>query len=253
MLSVLLCVKNEEKNLPNCIKSISFADEIVVIDDFSKDSTVEIASELGCTVYQRAMQDDWSGQRNFGISQCHGDWIFVLDADEIVSEKLAEEIRSCCKRYENNPICFWIQRENKFRFNKATHGVLRSDWVLRLFPKASARYEGRVHEKLVTELPTQRIRGAVLYHYTYSNWDAYFNKFNKYTTLGAQQRYEKGKKANFWFDILLRPWFAFFKMYVLERGFLDGKLGFILSVNHFFYTMTKYVKLYYLNRSNGEL
>ena len=142
--------------------------------------------------------------------------------------------------------------QNRFHYNKATHGVLRSDKVLRLFPKQGAYYTGLVHEKLHTSGSDGLLKG-VLYHYTYDNWDAYFGKFNKYTQLMAKQQYESGKRANFWRDIVLRPWVAFFKMYILKRGFLDGKLGFILSVNHFFYTMTKYVRLYYLDRHDGKL
>jgi hypothetical protein len=92
-----------------------------------------------------------------------------------------------------------------------------------------------------------------MYHYTYDNWKQYFNKFNNYTTLAAEKYYQQGKGCNFFLDIMLRPLWAFIKVYIINLGFLDGKIGFILSVDHFFYTMTKYVKLYYLYKSNGKL
>jgi hypothetical protein len=92
-----------------------------------------------------------------------------------------------------------------------------------------------------------------MYHYTYDNWQQYFNKFNNYTTLAAAKYKEQGKKCYFFRDIILRPFWAFIKVYFLQGGFLDGKLGWILSVNHYFYTMSKYVKLYYLYKSNGKL
>lgn len=252
MISALLCVKNESHNMADCLKTLAFADEVVVIDDFSTDDTVQIARDFGAKVFQRQMQGDWSSQRNFGIQQCTYDWIFVIDADERVSQKLASEIQ---EKVGSQLCCYQVQRENRFHFNRATHGILRPDWVTRLFPKSECHYEGFVHEKLVSSLPVNRImsKGGKLFHYTYDNWDAYFGKFNRYTELMARQQYQQGKRANFWFDIVIRPWIAFFKMYILKRGFLDGKLGFILSVNHFFYTMTKYVRLYYLERNNGKL
>lgn len=251
MISALLCVKNESHNMANCLKTLTFADEVVVIDDFSTDDTALIAKDFGAKVFQRQMEGDWSSQRNFGIQQCTNDWIFVIDADERVSQKLASEIQ---EKVGSQLCCYQVQRENCFHFNRATHGILRPDWVTRLFPKSECHYEGLVHEKLVSALSVERMsKSGKLFHYTYDNWDAYFGKFNRYTELMARQQYQQGKRANFWFDIVIRPWIAFFKMYILKRGFLDGKLGFILSVNHFFYTMTKYVRLYYLERNNGKL
>ena len=228
MLSVLICAKNESRNLLDCIRSVSFADEIVVIDDYSNDGTVELAQGHGCRVIQRRMNGDWSAQRNFGIEQCKGDWVLVLDADERVSAELRNSI-----------------------IDKLT--VLRSDWVTRLFMKSHAHYEGLVHERVVSDVPVRRIHNGVLYHYSYRNWSSYYLKLNHYTDLLAEQLERDDRRVNFWFDIMFRPWLGFFKMYFLKKGFLDGKMGFILSVNHAFYTFTKYVKLYYLKRNNGEL
>ncbi len=253
MLTVLICAKNEIQNIRDCIESARFADEILMIDDFSSDGTEVLAKQLGATVIQRSMDGDWSGQRNFGIAAAKGDWIFVLDADERISNELQQTIMYLVK--QNEPKTYCVMRENCFHHNKATHGVLRSDSVARLFMKRNAHYEGRVHEKLVTPFVQERISAkyGVLYHYTYDNWDAYFGKFNRYTALMAQQQFENGKSVSFFRDIVLRPWVAFFKMYIVHRGFLDGRLGYILSVNHFFYTMTKYVRLYYLKKSKGKL
>lgn len=252
MLSVLICAKNESHNIEDCLRALTFADEVVVVDDFSTDGTDALAKKLGARVIQREMAGDWSTQRNFGISQCKGDWVLVIDADERVSDSLRDALLRVLAS-NSQKCCYRIQRENCFHFNKATHGVLRPDWVTRLFPKEGVHYEGRVHEKLVSSMPERKLKGGFLYHYTYDSWDSYFGKFNRYTQLMAKQQYEQGKRASFWKDIVIRPWVAFFKMYILKRGFMDGKLGFILSVNHFFYTMTKYVRLYYLERHDGKL
>lgn len=147
---------------------------------------------------------------------------------------------------------YWLRRFNRFCNNKATHGVLRPDKVLRLIPKDGASAEGFVHETIRSPYPRATLRGK-LYHHTYTDWRQYFNKFNSYTTAAAKKYQSEGKECSFFKDIIFRPSWAFFKMYILDRGFLDGRLGFILSVYHYFYTMTKYVKLYYLLKDNGKL
>ena len=91
-----------------------------------------------------------------------------------------------------------------------------------------------------------------MYHYTYDNWDQYFNKMNNYARLAAKKYEKNGKRCNFLLDVVLRPLWAFFKVYILNLGFLDGKMGWVISVNHCFYTMNKYVRLYYQYKSNGK-
>ena len=119
-------------------------------------------------------------------------------------------------------------------------------------PAKGSWVKGYVHPQIITPYENKRLESP-MYHYTYDNWQQYFNKFNNYTTLAANRYKDEGKSCSFVRDIVLRPMWAFFKMYILDRGFLDGKIGFILSINHYFYTMTKYVKLYYLLKSNGKL
>lgn len=249
-LSVIIIARNEAHNISDCIKSCQFASEIIVVDDFSTDETVKIAKSLGAQVVQRSLNGDWGAQQTFAISLATQPWILLIDADERVSAALAKQIVE--KVEANELIAYFIQRQNKFYFNRATHGILRPDYVLRLMPKEGSYVEGYVHPQIITPYPTQKLKGD-LYHYTYDNWDQYFNKFNKYTTLSAQKHFEKGKKCCFFRDIILRPFWAFFKIYLIQGGFLDGKMGWILSVNHYFYTMNKYVKLYALQNSKGKL
>lgn len=249
-LSVLILAKNEEKNISGCIHSVPFADEVLVIDDHSTDKTKEMAESLGARVITRAMDGDWGGQQSFAIQQARYEWVLFLDADERISEPLGQEIVAAVAKGE--PLAYWIQRENKFKHNHATHGILRPDFVDRLFPAKDSYVEGLVHPKIVTPYPNRRLKN-LMYHYTYDNWNQYFGKFNNYTRLAAEKYKKEGKRCNFFLDIMLRPAWAFFKIYFLNLGFLDGKLGFIFSVNHFFYTMTKYVRLYYLYKSEGKL
>ena len=173
-----------------------------------------------------------------------------LDADERVTKSLASAICDAVIKDEKN--AYWIERKNKFHYNNAEHGVLRPDWVCRLMPAEGSHVEGYVHPAIVTPYPNKKLNGF-MYHYTYDNWDQYFGKFNNYTKLAAEKYKKQSKKCSFFKDIVLRPMWAFIKVYLLQGGFLDGKIGWILSVNHYFYTMNKYVKLYYLYKSNGKL
>jgi glycosyltransferase involved in cell wall biosynthesis len=249
-VSVLILAKNEEYNIAECIKSCDFADEIVVIDDFSSDKTVEVAQSLGAKVVQHAMNGNWGAQQNFALEQAKHEWILFLDADERITSELASEVGAVVAKGKEN--AYWIKRKNRFHFNKVSHGVLHPDFVCRLMPKKGVRVEGFVHPAIITPYPSKKMKNFML-HYTYDNWHQYFNKMNNYSTLAAQKYLSQGKKCYFFRDIILRSLWAFIKVYFVQGGFLDGKMGWILSVNHCHYTMNKYVKLYYLYRSNGKL
>lgn len=251
-ISVLILAKNEEDNIADCIKSCQkFANEIIVIDDYSEDNTAKIAGELGAKVIKRSLNGDWGEQQSFAIQQANYDWIFFIDADERVNQELAEELLNLTNK--NKKIAYWVKRYNNLKNYKLSHGILRVDEVMRLMPKEGARVEGRVHQKIISPYPQEKIKRGGLIHYSYKNYAQYWRKFNLYTDLSAQKYLEKGKKFNFFRDLIIRPFWAFFKIYFINLGFLDGKVGFIFSVNHAFYTFTKYSKLYFLENSGGKL
>lgn len=242
-ITALILAKNEERNIEACIKTLAFTDEVLVIDDFSTDKTKEIAESLGARVIQRSMNGDWGGQQTFAIQNASHEWVLFVDADERISEPLSKEILQVVAEGKKN--AYWIKRENRFYHHHATHGVLRPDYVNRLFPAKGSYVEGYVHPQIVTPYPNVKLKN-VMYHYTYDTWEQQLNKLNNYTTLAARKYAKNHKKCNFFVDIVLRPLWAFFKVYILNFGFLDGKMGWILSTNHYFYTMNKYLKLYFL-------
>lgn len=242
-LSVLILAKNEEKNIADCINSIRFADEIIVVDDFSTDRTAEIAQSLGAIVYQRSLGGDWGAQQNFAIDQAKTKWIFFLDADERVTPKLEAEI--CQAVRLDKPIAYLVPRQNHLMGSPIRYGAGYPDYVCRLFPRENVRVVGLVHPYIDHPYPEKRLKNCMI-HYTYVSWEQYFNKFNHYTKLAAEKYLQNGKRAGFIRDILLRPMFAFIKMFIIRGGWLDGRQGFILAVFHYCYTMAKYVKLYYL-------
>ncbi len=249
-LSAVILAKNEEKFIGACIESVkSFADEIIVVDDFSTDKTFELCEKLGAKVIRRNLNGDWGAQRNFAIEQANCDWIFFIDADERVTPELADEIKNIL-REDNKNFAWRCARLSYFWGKPLKHGGWFPDYVTRLLPKIGTHAEGVVHEKICHQCAEKNFaESKYLVHYPYRDWEHYFSKFNVYTTLAAKKMFESGKSANI-FDIIIHPIWASFRMYFLRGGFLDGAIGFILSGFHYFYTMAKYVKLYYYNKKN---
>lgn len=249
-LAVLILTYNEEKNIEQCIQSVLFADEILVIDSGSTDNTISMAEKMNARVVSHPMDEGFAGQRNFALTQTTADWVLFLDADERITDKLAEEIHQVIDR--ERPYAYEIVRRNVFFGQQVKYGGHAPDYSLRLCLRAAMKWQGLVHEHAMVTLPVKRLQNYML-HYTYTSWERYFFKFNQYTTMMAEQMFKDGKSAAF-SDIVLRPGFAFFRDYILKCGFIDGKMGFILAALRAFYTMMKYVKLYYLQdekRRNG--
>ena len=249
-VSVLILARNEEKNIGDCIKSCSFADDILIIDDGSTDNTIKIAEELGARVIHRNMNGDWGAQQTFAIHNAKYPWIFFIDADERCTPELGDEIAAAVAK--NDQIAYWIKRKNKFKNNVATHGSLRPDYVCRLMPAEGSYVEGEVHPQIVTPYKNAKMKYH-MFHFTYDNWEQHMNKINKYTTLASEKYKNQGKKMNFFLDVFLRPLWGFFKEYIIDLGILDGKIGWAFAVSHYYYTTMKYVKLYYLYKDNGKL
>lgn len=241
-LAVLVLTYNEEKNIRECLESVAFADELVVVDSGSQDLTLEIAREMGAICHVHPMTEGFAGQRNFALRQTKAEWVLFLDADERITPEAAKEIALIVERGE--PYAYEILRRNIAFGQKVSHGGHAPDYSLRLYPRNSISWQGVVHEAALVSLPVRRLEHH-MWHYTYVSWEKYIFKLNQYTTMMAQKMHEQGKCASF-ADILFRPWFGFIKFYILKSGWRDGKVGFFLACFHIFYTLAKYVKLYEL-------
>ena len=247
-LSVLILTYNEEKNIADCISSALFADEIIVVDSGSDDQTIPIAEGLGAKVFVHPMTEGFGAQRNFALEQTQADWVFFLDADERITPDLADEI---CQIVNNNEqYAYNVLRINVLFGQVVKHGGHAPDYTLRFYPRTAIKWDGKVHDHPTVSLPVKKLTNHMM-HYTYSDWEKYFSKFNQYTTLMAEQMYAKGKRARF-SDLIVRPWVGFIKFYLLKSGWREGKLGFCLAVLHAFYTMVKYIKLDYLNERTSK-
>ncbi len=248
-LAVLILTRNEEKNIEQCIKSASFADEIVVIDSGSTDNTQIKAEAMGARFIVNFMgKDGFAGQRNFALTQTSAEWVLFLDADERITEAAKDTIKKIVKR--NKSAVYRIERKNIVMGKIMHYGGHRPDYVARLFPRVMVKWYGTVHEGIKTNLPIYELSNC-LHHYTYTTWYQYFEKTNQYTSLSAQGMFEQRKKVRN-ISALGHAFFAFFKSYVMKQGFRDGYLGLVMSVLAANASMTKYLKLQNLYRLEKE-
>lgn len=224
-ITAIIPCYNEESNMKSVLESVKWVDEIMVVDSFSTDNTIKIAKDYTEFVIQRKYENSAS-QKNWAIPQATHDWILLVDADERVTPELKKEIKKLLGQ-EKLEDAYWIDRQNFF-MNKALNHVIKGDKVIRFFKK-TCRYEPiHVHSEIVTDgLKVGRLKG-LLHHHTFKSIDLYMAKINRYATWSAKDYAKKTKSITF-FHLLVKPAFRFFKHYILERGFLDGKIGFVVS------------------------
>ncbi len=235
MLSVSIVAKNEEKTIGRCINSVkSIADEIVVVDSGSEDKTVEIAESLGAKVVFREWTD-YVDQVNYAMGLCSGDWVLVLDADEVVSDELSKSIKKAIQNPEYT--CYKVKRKLYYLGKFLNFSEER----IRLFKKGKGVYEGFVHEK-VRCLGNIGILDGYLYHYSYESVSNHIKKVMKYAERLADENCRRGSKFSF-FKLVFNPFWTFVKYYVLKGCYKDGPAGFIFSSVMCFYTFMKYAFL----------
>jgi glycosyltransferase involved in cell wall biosynthesis len=250
-LSVIVTTYNEEVNVADCIRSVLWSDEILLVDSFSTDRTVAIAREFPITVLQREYFGS-AAQKNWALDRVRHDWVLIIDADERVPEDLAREILGvlAAKPTVNG---YYIRRENLFIDRPIHHSGWSTDKVVRLFRRDKGRYPNRrVHADLEIEGPVPVLRHSFL-HYTFRNFDQYFPKFLNYAEWGAAQAFRDGRRAGI-AEIVFRPAWRFVRTYFLQLGFLDGMHGFVLCSLQAFGVFLKYGRLWEhgLRSARGE-
>jgi glycosyltransferase involved in cell wall biosynthesis len=245
-ISVVIITFNEERNIRRCLDSVAgIADELVVVDSFSTDLTAKICSEFENL---RFIQHAFSGhieQKNFALDQAKNSFVLSLDADEALSAELQKSIL----HVKNNCTAeaYQFNRLSNYCGTWIRHGSWYPDVKLRLFDRHKVRWQGiNPHDKaeLIQEGTTLHLQGDLL-HYTYYTIDEHTKKLDYFSTLAAAAYFKSGKKAG-WFQLLVNPSFAFFRDYILRRGFLDGYYGWLIARFTAFYTLQKYAKLRFL-------
>jgi len=241
MISALAITYNEEEHIERFIKSLSFANEIIIVDSGSTDKTVEIAQQLNATVYHRNF-DDFSSQKNFALEKATHEWIVFFDLDEMISEELASEIKSKIAS-KSDISAYKVKRNFNFMGKRIKYSGFQNDAVIRVFKKSEASYgENLVHEILSVKGKTDILKNKSD-HYSYKSFDAYNEKLTQYAKLQAEMLYQKNKRPNL-YHFFIRPLWRFKHQYVIKFGFLDGKEGFILAYLSAFAVFKRYLFLW---------
>jgi glycosyltransferase involved in cell wall biosynthesis len=245
-LGIAIITYNAAARLAQCLQAVAFADEIVVVDGGSTDATVGIAEAHRARVI---VARDWPGfgpQKNRALDALSTDWVLSIDADEIVTPELAQSIRAAIAG--NQADVYSVDRLSSFCGVWVKHSGWYPDWIPRLFRRGTARFSpDLVHERLVlsTDKPVARLDGKLM-HYSYEDFEAVLRKLDAYSTAGARQRHAAGKQASFGIALTRGAW-AFVRTYVLRRGFLDGRTGFMIAVFNAQTVYYRFLKLAHLN------
>ncbi len=248
MISAVVLTRNEENNIIDCLESLNWCDEIIIVDDFSQDRTIEIIGGLRnkkISVFRRALNKDYSKQRNFGLSKTSYEWVLFVDADERVSPFLRDEIlkaTSTRSKYD----AYFMKRRDILWGKELRYGEAGDTDLLRLAKKDKGEWSGCVHEEW-------EIKGAVgqlnafLAHYPHQTITEFLREINFYTDIRARELFDRGIKTS-WLSIILYPKAKFIQNYFLRLGFLDGIPGLIVAVLMSFHSFLVRSKLWKLRQ-----
>jgi glycosyltransferase involved in cell wall biosynthesis len=245
-ISAVIITLNSERTLSKVLESINgWADEIVVVDSGSTDSTLHIANKFNCTIFHRDF-DGYGPQKNFAIDKAKNDWVFSLDSDEVLTHELKKEINQVLNQNPPDVTGFLVPLTLYFLGKPMRFGKENKMPILRLFNKKYGNFSNNmVHENIELKGKIRKLKHQFI-HYSYADLEDYLTKFNKYTTLAAKELNKKNKHASV-FKIILRLPFSFLKEYFFNFNFLNGYRGFIWAVFSAFYPMVKYAKLREIN------
>ena len=244
-LTVIIPTFNEENYIEDCLRSVSFADQIIVIDSYSTDGTLAIVKKYNCEILQRKF-DNFSNQKNEAIQAAKGNWVLFVDADERVTEKLKLEIKATI----NNPTRSKAERSvgkhdaykikfPHFYMNRFLYHT--ENKVVRLVKNNSIHFEGEVHEKLIHPGSVGLLNNFMI-HYTYKGLFHYIKKKDSYAWFQAKMAKDKNKKTSYLL-LFFKPFYRFFHTYFIRRGFLDGIPGLAVATIDAYGVFSRYVKM----------
>ncbi len=251
MISVVILTKNEEKNIIDCLESIAWVDEIIIVDDYSFDRTIELSESLKnkkINIYKRNLDDNFSEQRNFGLSKAKGDWVLFLDADERVPEALVSEIfnfyppagGSIFNSYDG----FYVKRRDFMWGKELKYGETGNIKLLRLAKKGTGVWEGKVHEKWIIKGKVGELRNPI-FHYPHPAITDFLKEINSYTSIRAKELFDKRVKVYTW-QIIFNPIAKFTLNFFVRQGFRDGLQGLVFAIFMSFHSFLVKGKLWLL-------
>ena len=247
MISVIILTKNEEKNILDCLETVVWADEIIILDDNSEDRTVEIAENQklkNLKIISRELQEDFAKQRNFALSYAGNEWVLFIDADERVTPELRREINDFIIEEKEKPLFkgMFIKRKDIMWGRLLRHGETGNIKALRLARKGCGTWEGRVHEQWIVEGETETFENHLL-HYPHQTVSEFLAEINLYTTIRAKELLASGEKASI-FKIIAYPKAKFIQNYFVRFGFLDGLGGLVQAILMSFHSFLVRAKLW---------
>ncbi len=246
MITAIVLTKNEEKNIEECLKTLKWCDEIIVIDDYSDDRTREIAQKLGAQVFKHHLKNDYAQQRNFGLEKAKGEWVLFVDADERITPELAREIEQEVKKDER--YAFVFKRQDFFMGKPLKHGESSQVRLLRM-AKKNGKWERPVHEVWKTKWRTKTLKNPIL-HYSHPSITQFLHQINFHSTLHAKAL-KQGRVKFSLFRLIFNPLGKFLQNYFWHLGFLDGMPGLIMALMMSFHSFLARAKLFLLSENKN--
>jgi glycosyltransferase involved in cell wall biosynthesis len=248
-LTVIVITKNEAHNIQACLQSVMFADQIVVLDSGSTDGTADLVKSMGAELVQSPNWPGFGAQKNRALSLARCDWVLSIDADERLTPGLEAEIKAVIDKPQFDVYSF--PRLSSYCGRYMRHSGWYPDRITRLFKRGTASFSNDlVHEKLITQQAVGQLQAHVL-HESFTNFESVLDKANRYSTAGAQNLFEQGKTASIGKALGHGLW-AFFRTYVLRRGFLDGRMGLLLAISNAEGTYYRYLKLWLMSQASNK-
>lgn len=238
-ITAIILAKNEEKNLPQCLESVAWVDDIIMIDDQSTDKTVALAEKAGAKVYKRRL-DDFASQRNFALSKVKTEWVLLIDPDETIPSKLKEEILQAIKLKGFDG--FYFTRKNIIFGQWMKHSGWSPDHQLHFFRTKKGQYVGKVHERVEVKGKVGYLKTPLI-HDNFQSITQYLEKLIHYTELEAERQIESSYKFS-WPDLIQKPLDEFLRRYFAEEGYKDGIHGLALGLLQGFSELTVYLRIW---------
>lgn len=247
-LTAIIPCFNEEQHMEAVIQSVQWADEVLIVDSFSTDKSLEIARRMGCRIIQREYENSAS-QKNWAIPQATHNWILLVDADERVTDTLREEIQAVLKAPAAD--AYWMYRSNFFMGHRVRFSGWQNDKVIRLFKK-TCRYEPlRVHAEIITTGISVSSLKNKLDHYTFKGIANYIKRQHRYAEWSAKDHLAKTPKVTL-YHLMIKPGFRFVKHYILKGGFRDGYIGFVIASLTAWSVFLRYFKILEIRWEEGR-
>ena len=251
-ISAVIITKNEERNIEKCLESLKWVDEILVVDGFSTDKTVEIAKSYGAKIVEHKFEGDFGLERNMGNENATSDWILALDADEAIPENTRKEIESILENGSEFD-AYNVPRLQYFLGRPLIHGG-RYHSIVNFFRKGKAKFEGRVHHLVLVSGKTGELKEPIE-HYPFHTISEYLRKHDRYTDYEAKElfdKYKDTKLSEVKYNLGIRPVKLFIKGYLKKKGYRDGILGLIFSILFAWSHFLKWAKYWELCRTQEE-